>query len=145
MTARAGVKSRTSDVFKNYPARTGIMPVQLFRLRGVPDDEAEEIRELLSTNEIDYYETPAGNWGISMPAIWLNDESQLHRAQLLIEKYQGERLARVRDEYERFNREGKNKSIIDVIKQNPVRFMVYLAAIIAVIYLSTVPFIDFGK
>lgn len=121
------------------------MPVQLFRLRGVPDDEAEEIRELLSTNKIDYYETPGGNWGISMPAIWLKDESQLHEAQLLIQKYQGERLARVRDEYERFNREGKNKSIIDVIKQNPVRFIVYLAAIIAVIYLSTVPFIDFGK
>ena len=144
MTARAAVKNRTSDMFKIYPARTAIMPVQLFRLRGVPDDEAEEIRELLLTNEIDYYETPAGNWGISMPAIWLNDEGQLHKAQLLIEKYQGERFVRVRDEYERFNRAGKNKNIIDLIKQKPVRVMVYLAAIIAVIYLCTVPFIDFG-
>ena len=56
------------------------MPVKLFSLRGVPDDEADEIRALLAQHAIDYYETPPGNWGVSMPAIWLPDDSELARA-----------------------------------------------------------------
>ncbi|MEE3087569.1 MAG: DUF6164 family protein, partial [Pseudomonadota bacterium] len=38
----------------------------LFRMRDVPDDEAEEVRELLTQNKITFFETFAGNWGISM-------------------------------------------------------------------------------
>jgi len=55
------------------------MAVQLFKLKGVPEDEAEDIRNLLTNHYIDHYETPAGNWGISMPAIWLNKESLQRR------------------------------------------------------------------
>lgn len=121
------------------------MSVQLINLRGVLDDEAEELRALLVANEIDYYETPAGNWGISMPAIWLNDESQLEKAKLLIENYQRERMARVRHEYEQLKREGKNKTILDELKENPVRVIVYLSIVAIVIYLSTKPFVDIGN
>ena len=120
------------------------MAVQLFRLRGVPDDEAEDIRELLACNEIDFYETPAGNWGISMPALWLNDETQLAKAQRLIERYEDGRAARLREEYDRLKEEGKNKTIIDAIKEHPIRFVVYLAIIAAVIYFSTKPFLAIG-
>ena len=121
------------------------MSVQLFILRGVPDDEAEEVRDLLTKNGIDYYETPAGNWGISMPAILLKNDNQLQKAKLLIGKYQRERLIRARDNYEQLKREGKNKTVIDGIKEDPVRFIVYLAIIIVVIYFSTKLFIDIGK
>ena len=41
----------------------------LFRLRNVPDDEADEVRELLTQHSIEFYETGAGNWGISMPRV----------------------------------------------------------------------------
>lgn len=121
------------------------MPVILFKLRGVPDDEANEVRELLTKNEIDYYETSAGNWGISMPAIWLKDERQLRQAKLLIEQYQGERVIRVREEYRRLKNEGKHETIVYRFRQNPIQFLVYLAIVLFLIYLSTVPFIDFGK
>ncbi len=120
------------------------MPVQLFKLRGVPDDEAEDIRELLARNEIDYYETPAGNWGISMPALWLNDDTQLAKAQRLIEQYEDDRVVRLREEYDRLEKEGKSKTIIGGIKEHPVRFIIYSAIIAAVIYLSTKPFLAIG-
>ena len=42
------------------------MPLQLFNLRGVPEDEAEDIRQLLDEHEIEFYETSAGNWGVSL-------------------------------------------------------------------------------
>ena len=32
-------------------------------LRNVPGDEAHEVRELLRTNAIDFYETPPSPWG----------------------------------------------------------------------------------
>ena len=74
------------------------MPILLFNLNGVPDDEAEEIRALLNSNGIDFYETPAGNWAASVPALWLNDESQRSQATLLIDQYQRERVIRARAE-----------------------------------------------
>lgn len=121
------------------------MAVRLFSLHNVPDDEAEDVRELLRSNEIDFYETPAGNWGVSVSSIWLHDENELEKARALIANYQQERLNRVREEYAQFGRTGKHRTIGDVIRENPLRFVVYLAAIAAVLYFSTKPFLDIGK
>lgn len=119
--------------------------VQLFILRGVPEDEADDIRKLLLDNEIDYYETPAGNWGISMPAIWLNDADQLDEARALVEKYQQERYIKARDEYAQLSKQGKDETLIDKIRNDPLRFVIYLAIIAIIVYFSTKPFIDIGK
>ena len=77
------------------------MPVKIFSLKNVPDDELEEIRNLLVENKIDYYETPGGNWGISMPAIWLNDDSQSEQAKLLNDQYEQKSSLRIREEYDK--------------------------------------------
>ena len=70
----------------------------LFKLKSVFDDEADEIRQLLSDNQIDFYESPAGNWGISMHALWLNDEKQYDVARKLIDDYQQQRSLRIQEE-----------------------------------------------
>ncbi len=67
------------------------MAILLFSLRDVPDDENFEIKELLDTHEINYYETSAGNWGVSMPALWLRDKDQLEKAQKLLSEYHTQR------------------------------------------------------
>jgi hypothetical protein len=121
------------------------MPIKLFSLHNVPDDEAEEIRELLRDNGIDFYETPAGNWGVSVPYIWLHDENELEKAKVLIADYQKERLVRVREEYTQLGLIGRRRTMGDVIRENPLRFVVYLAAIAAVLYFSTKPFINIGN
>jgi len=120
------------------------MSVQLFKLRNVPDDEAEEIRQLLKENNIEFYETPAGNWGISMPALWLNDANahKLDRAKALIETYQEERAVRKRAEYEQLKREGKDRTIFDVIRERPLEVLFYLLIASLVLYFSTKPFLD---
>lgn len=121
------------------------MPAKLFSLSGVPDDEAEDVRALLAASEIDFYETPAGNWGISAPVIWLSDESQLEMARALIAEYQDVRLVKAREAYAELKKEGRERTLVDVIRENPLRFLVYLAAIAAIIYFSTKPFLDIGK
>jgi len=121
------------------------MSVQLFRLKNVPDDEAEEIRNLLTNNHIDHYETPAGNWGVSMPAIWLNDDEQLEKAKQLIDEYQKERQVRIRNEYEQGKREGKNRNFINELLENPIQFVLYIAFAAVILYFSIKPFLNFGQ
>ncbi len=121
------------------------MAVQLFRLRGVPDDEAEDVRQLLTENEIDFYETPSDSWGVSMPAIWLRDEAQFDRARSLLDDYQQRRATAAREERARLKRQGKERSLLDEIREDPMRFVVYAGIALVVLYFSTRPFLDFGS
>jgi hypothetical protein len=121
------------------------LPVKLFSLSNVPDDEAEDVRALLRAGEIDFYETAAGNWGISAPALWLNDERRLAQARALIDAYEQERMLRAREEYAQRQRDGHKRTIVDMVRENPLRFIAYVAAIVAILYFSTRPFLDIGK
>ena len=121
------------------------MPIRLFDLRGVPDDEADEIRALLTNNQIDFYQTSAGNWGISVPAIWLHNDTHFDQAKQLIARYQEERFSKAQGEYTQLKREGKNRTIVDVAKEDPVRFIIYLAIALFILVLSVKPFVDIGK
>ena len=120
------------------------MAILLFRLNGVPEDEAADIRALLEKNTIDYYETDSGRWGISMAAIWLRDEEQLERARGLIDVYQQERYARAREVYEAKKAAGELETLLGRALRNPLRFLLYLAAILLILYLSLIPFLGFS-
>ncbi|MEJ2321488.1 MAG: DUF6164 family protein [Gammaproteobacteria bacterium] len=122
------------------------MSVQLFRLRNVPEDEAEEIRQLLHEHGIEFYETPAGNWGISMPALWLIDENahELDHAKALIEQYQEKRAVQKRAEYEQLRREGRHRKLIDVLRERPLEVLLYVLIAALILYFSTKPFLDLG-
>lgn len=117
----------------------------LFKLRGVPDDEADEIRALLTEKEIEYYETSAGNWGISLPAIWLRDDSSYPEAKKLLEAYQIARTQRVRAEYARLKRAGKQKTLKDSFLQNPLVFIAYIFIVIVLLYLPIKIVTELGK
>lgn len=121
------------------------MAVQLIVLRGVPEDEAEDIRKLLREARIDYYETPEGNWGVSLPAIWLQDDSALERAERLLAEYQAKRVEKVRDDYDRQAKEHKLGRMVDRFRDEPLRILIYLAIVAAVLYFSTMPFLSLGN
>ncbi|MES2606248.1 MAG: DUF6164 family protein [Pseudomonadota bacterium] len=115
----------------------------LFRLRHVPEDEADEVRELLTQHEIEFYETGAGNWGISMPALWIHDENRFDEARTLLEAYQQERTQRMREEYEELVRLGQADSMLTSFRHHPVRFIAFSVLIAAVLYLSVSSFFSF--
>ncbi len=117
----------------------------LFRLRNVPDDEAEEIRALLSAHNIDYYETEAGNWGIAMPAIWLHSDAQLAEAQYLLDAYQEKRQQSARQTYEQQRQRGKHRTVMDKVREAPLLAAIYLAAVLFILYISLMPFLGIFK
>lgn len=117
----------------------------LFRLNDVPDDEAEDVRALLIQHAIDFYETSAGNWGVSMAAIWLEDDEQFEQARALIDAYQQQRSAKMREEYAQLRREGKYKTFAASVREKPISFMIHLALAMLVIYLSIQMVVELGK
>jgi len=115
----------------------------LFRLRHVPEDEADEVRQLLLDNELEFFETSPGNWGISMPGLWLQDESRFDEARALIDNYQEQRLSRVREEFRRQQEAGEGSSFWTVFRESPLRFLSYVGLIVVVLYLSLSYFLGF--
>lgn len=110
------------------------------RLRGVSDDEHEEVIRLLEEHQINYYETDAGNWGISMPAIWLKDREQLSLAKQLLDSYQQQRTQRIQEEYATQKRAGHTANMVDRFIEAPLPFVIYLLTIIFILYISLYPF-----
>lgn len=115
----------------------------LFRLRHVPDDEANDVRELLEQNGIEYFETFAGNWGISMPGLWLKDESEYAQARELIDNYQLQRVARAREEYAIVRSRGEAKTLWHSFVESPIRFLFYMTLAGLVLFLSVQMFLAF--
>ena len=115
----------------------------LFRMRDVPDDEAEEVRELLTQNEIPFFETFAGNWGISMPGLWLVDEQQFDEARALLDEYQEVRSTRVKSQYLKQREQGEIRTFWESFRAEPVRFSVHLSLAALVLFLSLRFFVSF--
>ena len=120
------------------------MSALIFKLRNVPEDEAIAVRELLSRNNIDYYETSAGNWGASMPAIWVKDKAQSEQAIALIEHFEDERAQQARQAYLQQKAAGKNRTLLDVFIHEPLRMLAYLAVILFILYFSVRLVTDFA-
>ena len=121
------------------------MAIRLMSLRSVPDDELQDICKILDKNNISYYETAPGNWFISAGAIWLTDEAQLVQAQTLLGAYQHQRAQQARKKYTARRKKGEQESVFDRILDNPLQFIAYLIIILFVLYVTLMPFIDFGQ
>ena len=119
------------------------MAKKLIITRNMPDDEVADIERLLRDNDIPFYLTPAGNWGISVPAFWVESADDYPRARKLLDDYEAARQQRVRAEYEAQKRAGTQRTIIDEIREYPLRFLITIAFIGFLLYVTLYPFIDF--
>lgn len=112
----------------------------LFKLNSVPDDEADEIRALLTDAQIDYYETSAGNWGLSFAAIWLSDLKQQDQAQELIDDYQQERHLLARKHVLSLKQMGEYPTRWQVFMHSPIKIVAVVIFVVVLIYFSITPF-----
>jgi len=115
----------------------------LFKMRYVPEDEAQEVRDLLESNGIEFFETSAGNWGISVPAIWAKQDDQFEKARALIDEYQEARTERIREEFEVSKQRGETKTMWHAFMEEPLRFTLYIGLITAVLFFSLRFFLSF--
>lgn len=113
----------------------------LMNLRGVPEDEAEEVRDLLSRYHLEFYETPPNRWGITSGGIWLKDGDSFPQAKRLLDEYQNERSEQVRAEYEAMRQRGDIDTFLQRAAREPLKFILYALAVAIILLLMTAPFI----
>lgn len=112
----------------------------LLNLRGVPDDEADEVRALLGAERIRYYETRPSPWGISVGGIWVADNADFAAAKRAFDDYERQRSVRVRAEYAAARRAGTAETLANVVRDDPLRVAMIVLGILAVLGLATIPF-----
>lgn len=117
------------------------MPTLLLKLKHVPDDEHIEICELLEQNDISYYETNVGFWGIGMAAIWLHNSEQLKQAHDILNEYMSKRQVAAQKAYDEALASGEVRTLYSTFKQQPVTFLLYCCALAIILGLSTLPFL----
>lgn len=111
----------------------------LLNLRNVPDDEVEEVRAMLDQHRIAFYETQPSRWGISYGGIWISEDSDAPEAKRLMADYQGKRQARVRAEHAAAVREGSAQTFMDVVREQPLRVLLTVLAVIVLLGLVALP------
>jgi len=117
------------------------MAVLLLRLKNVPEDEYQDVCALLEKHDIAFYETNVGFWGVGMAAIWLQDKDQLAQAHDILNEYMQTRQASVQAEYEKAKQLGQVRTLLSTFLQQPLTFVLYVAAILGILALSLLPFL----
>jgi hypothetical protein len=121
------------------------LSILIFRLNGVPDDEAADVRQLLDQHGFEYHETSGGFLGLGVAGLWLLDRSQQAAARALIDEYEQERSARLAAEYAASCRSGQAETTLQRAVRSPLQTLFYLAGIVAVLYLVLMPFLTLGS
>jgi len=120
------------------------MSILFFSLRGVPEDEAEDVRALLIENNIDFYETSAGSWGISTPALWLYQPEDLEKIKPVFTAYQQQRALTQREIYRELKARGEIAGFFKHNLKKPLQFIIYSGIIVLMIYVSVKLLIELG-
>lgn len=115
------------------------MATLVFRLRQVPDEEADDVRTLLDDAGIKWYETTAGNWGIAMPGLWVADSGDALCARALIDDYQRTRTARA---IEAGTDPTNSTTFIERMRERPLAVLAIIAFCGFVLYVSVKPFLQ---
>lgn len=115
----------------------------LFRMRHVPEEEARAVRELLDRHDVRWFETGAGRWGISFPAIWVARDEEFARARRLLDGWQEEHSARMRRLHALRRERGEAPTLRSAFRERPLRFIGHIGLIGLVLFLSLWLFLSF--
>lgn len=121
------------------------MPRLLLNLRNVPDDEIEDVRELMDEHGIECYDTPPGPLGITAGGIWLKNPDDYDRARALVDEYQHERGERARSEWRSAQARGEAETLISTIRRNPFKTLLVLAASVFILMVLFAPVVAFFR
>ena len=108
----------------------------LFKLRNVPDDEADEVRAWLEEHAIDFHETPPGPWGISSGGIWVDDDADFARAKALMADYQCQRREQAQARQAAAERDGSAETFGRLLRGQPWYVLGMVLAIIGILMMT---------
>ena len=128
-----------------HDSKSTFMAKLVFKLKDVPEEEINAVRRLLDDHGFEYYETHAGNWGISVAGIWVTDDKRRTEARELIDAFQQEHARQMRAAYQEQCESGEAETTLQRFMQNPLRFILYLLFACVIGYFTLAPFFELGK
>ena len=117
----------------------------LFRLNQVEDDEADDVRALLDESGLEYYETNAGRWRVSVAAIWLRHDDDYEQARAMLDDYQQQRSERLQEEYRQLEENGEQETFLQRARERPADLILVILSVVIVIGLMVWPFLNFAR
>lgn len=94
------ILSQYADSFTiNYPNKD-FMAKRIFSYPWTAEEEAQGIRTLLQSHQIDFFETPASRWGFSHAAIWLKNDNDLEKTRVLLQQHHHQYAEQARRQYQ---------------------------------------------
>jgi len=95
----------------------------VFRLASVSDEEAQGVRDALENVGVPFYETPAGKFGWSMPAIWIKNNEDYVIAREVIDKFQEIYVEKVKQESPPLSKPNGVKIVLALILSTMVLYV----------------------
>ena len=117
----------------------------LFRLNQVEDDEAGDVRALLDEAGLEYYETDAGRWRVSVAAIWLRHDDDYEQARAMLDDYQQQRSERLQEEYRQLEENGEQETFLQRARERPADLILVILSVVIVVGLMVWPFLNFAR
>lgn len=117
------------------------MSALLLNLQDVPDDEADDLRDLLQMHNVGFYETKPSPWGVSAGGIWIKHTEDVEKARRLMSEYEAERKASAQAKYRAAKRRGTADTMWSVFRREPLRVIATLIGIALVLALMALPFV----
>jgi hypothetical protein len=126
-------------------ASDAAMAVLIFRLNGVSDDEAADVRALLDAHGFAYHETTGGLLGFGVAGLWLLENGRKAEARAVIDAYECERSTRLAAEHAALRRAGRAETTLQRIARHPLQSLLALMGIAAVLFVVLWPFLTLGR
>lgn len=104
----------------------------LFRLAHVPAAEADHVRSALHQAEVDFYETTAGRWGMSLAALWVRSDDDYLRGRAIIEECQQHLHELPQEPVASFGQR---------LRERPLELLLTLLALLGILAISLMPFL----
>lgn len=109
------------------------MGKRVFNTYHASETETEGVKAALKESNIAYYETYKGKWGVGSAAVWVSDAEDYDKARAVINEFQQEWSAQVRQQYQ--EQEGGEQSTFARIRW--ARLPALLIVIGVVVYLTS--------
>jgi hypothetical protein len=76
------------------------MTKRVFSYPWTAEEEADSIRSLLQSHNIEFFETPPSRWGFTHAAIWLKNDEDLDNARALLHQHSLQFAEQGRQQYQ---------------------------------------------